>query len=562
MESLLRDTIFNGLKRKSTRKCSLWAENYRKIKGTPWSFRRAPWTREVHDINCDEWYAQKSAQMGFTETVMNVCFFSIDQLGQDVLYVLPTESPDATDFSVTRCNPAIEESEHLSSMFNQKNNVGLKQAGNCSLYIRGSRSRNSLKSVPVSKVILDEVDEFDQAAISLARERLGGNIHTTIAGISTPSIPDWGINKLFEDTTQDHFFFKCPHCSRFTELTYPECLVIQCDDHTYYSIESSLTSEQALSEFDIKDPSIRKSHLICKECHHPLDHESKQDWLYEGFWKSNFSNRNAKGFYINQLYSITQEPYKIAIHAIKAEDDVVEQKEFYNSKLGLPIIPKGSVITDENIQEAYSNYKNRSFLDRSSFLTIGVDVGTWLHCIVLKWQFDPSISDMNDAGFPQVAYIEKFSNFNEIIGLIKEIRPRGGVIDAQPERRSALTVARMFPGIIFTCFYNESRTREISSTNKNPLDPIDTITADRTSWLDQSLGRFRSGKIKIPMDTPKEFKDHLMNLVRSPERNQYGETIFRYKRRGDDHYAQALNYAELGLAVCSGIGAPKNIDWS
>ena len=41
----------------------------------------------------------KAAQIGYSEAVLNRTFFTLDVKKQDVLYVLPSQTPDASDFS-------------------------------------------------------------------------------------------------------------------------------------------------------------------------------------------------------------------------------------------------------------------------------------------------------------------------------------------------------------------------------------------------------------------------------------------------------------------------------
>ena len=160
-----------------------------------------------------------------TKVAINRAFYTLDFLQRDVLYVLPT-SLAASDFSKSRFSAAPANSPYLRSIFSDTNAVNLKRAGGNSLYIRGSRGRTNLKSIPVSELILDEVDEMDQQQIWLALERLSGQVHKRVWAISTPTIPNFGINKLYEGSDKSHFFFRCPHCNRLTELVWPDCIEI------------------------------------------------------------------------------------------------------------------------------------------------------------------------------------------------------------------------------------------------------------------------------------------------------------------------------------------------
>ena len=80
LEQLFVERLVSGLKRKSIISPSKWAEEYRKMGQPypgPWRFKFHPWLREMHDSKCPHNVGQKSAQMGYTETVLNIVFFYI-----------------------------------------------------------------------------------------------------------------------------------------------------------------------------------------------------------------------------------------------------------------------------------------------------------------------------------------------------------------------------------------------------------------------------------------------------------------------------------------------------
>ena len=123
---------------------------------------------------------QKAAQMGYSEVGLNRTFKAIDIDGQSVLYVLPNTKPDASVFSSSRFDVALELSPHVRDLFSSVQNVDHKRAGSASLYIRGSRSRAQLKSLPVGGLVFDEVDEMVQKNIILALERTSGQLEEDI----------------------------------------------------------------------------------------------------------------------------------------------------------------------------------------------------------------------------------------------------------------------------------------------------------------------------------------------------------------------------------------------
>ena len=518
-------SLLVGLTSKRAVRPDLWAETYR-IMGKPFpgpfTFDWHPWTREMLNDNSEECVGQKAAQMGFTESVgINRAFFTIDQLKQDVLYVLPTKTPDATDFSSGRFDPALERSPYLAQLFTNVNNVSLKRAGANSLYVRGSRARNALKSLPVGLIILDEEDEFDQEAIILVRERISGQIEGSrqIWHISTPSIPGNGVNVVFERSSKAHFFFRCPMCSRHIELVYPD--------------------------------SYTEAGYICTQCKQVIAENDKMSAIRQGEWVHAHPSK-IHGYQVNQMYS----PPQIISHA-KFKDSVelsytnaAEEQEFHNSKLGEAHIVSGYNVTSEHIEMCTKPYKMREHI--GGIITMGVDVGGELHVEIDQWHEHKSDSiDINDNMYPKLIFADTIKDFDDIDNLIYLFRPAMVIIDEMPDTRKALTVAQRYPGRVKLCHYGGQLNITVYE---------DRVSVNRTAWLDRSLGRIINRVMDIPMDTPDLWKQHVQHLVRRPLKDKNGNIIHQYVKTGDDHYAHARNYAEIGLACLEGGENQRMVD--
>lgn len=528
-----KTALTDGLHRNTLSIPSIWAERCR-IMGEPfpgpYSFKYHPWTKEMLNTNHDHCIGQKAAQMGYTEVMLNRAFYTIDQLRRGVLYVLPNLTPDAGDFSQSRFDPALELSGHLSNIFSDVNKVGLKRSGDVCLYIRGSKSRAQLKSLPVALVILDEADEMDQESVVLVNERLSGQIESQMWEISTPHIPHHGINFHYEASTKEFFAFPCPHCSKHINLTFPECLEIIGDDPT--------------------DPEVLKSFLKCPECNHKLDHELKSEFLSEGQWVAAHPGRIVRGFLINQLYSATVIPGKFAMMYLMSLSNPTYEQEFFNSKLGLPHIVAGARITEEHIDSCIGEFKN--FAKRSGNLpiTMGIDVGKHLHWRVSEWKPVRKGSDVNDTMRPKVLAFGKMlaegdAGFNELDSIIQMYRPNRMVIDALPERRSSQVFCDRFKGKATRCFYSHTVNSRSLSYNEEER----SVTVNRTAWLDQSLSRFRHEDIRLPLDIDKEYKDHQQALVRVYKQDKHGQDQSSYVGTAADHYAHAGLYEEVALKL-------------
>lgn len=509
-----------------------------------YTFKYHPWCRDIHDSKAQYNTAMKSAQMGLTEVAINVAFFTVDVLKRDVLYVLPT-AINASDFSKSRFNTALLYSDYLKQLFTDTNTVGLKQAGGVNLYIRGSRGDSNLKSIPVSVLVLDEADEMDQHAIQLAFERLSGQVHKTVWALSTPTIPKYGIHKMFVQGTQEHYIFKCPRCGRRTEFVWPDCIEI-CGE-------------------TITDPDVSRSFLKCKECKGRLEHKDKPLYLgKDAKWEPTFvCADDHRSFYINQLYSYTVSPAEIVLAHFRGIGDEAAHVEFHNSKLGLPFIPDGGQITEDEIDIAvrkHTKNDNRPKIGGQRLIVMGIDQGKWNHIVVVEFFTKGGGLDLNAKAVGKVLWEGKMpgDRFEDLDRLMREWQIRACVIDADPQINDARRFARRFPGYVYLCRYRRGVTgKEVQISEEDGSAPI--ITVDRTNWLDATMGRFHSNRIELPADLSLEFREHMKALVRTYEKDEVGNPKAVYMSTGPDHFSHALNYAEMALPLAAGVCSGSDI---
>jgi len=538
MKELFLQAINEGLTRHAMTDCARYAERVR-VMGLPyagpWSFKHHPWLREMHNPTSEIVIGQKSAQMGYTETALNRTFYMIDREKKNVLYILPNKSPDATDFTNARFAPALELSRHLRSLFTDINNVGHKRAGNANLYIRGSKAKAGLRSIPVQAIIFDELDVMDQDNIPLALERVSGQLTKSIFMLSTPTIPNFGINKYYVTSDQRNFFFRCPSCSRSINLEFPRNIEIVGDDP--YSQE------------------LEKTRLFCHLCKATLQHERKTDFLKHGTWVASRSS-TAAGYYINQLYSPTIKPYELARKYLNGLRNEAGEQEFYNSALGLPHVVAGSRLTDEIITACKAEHRNLTVPPAGYVVTMGVDVGKFLHVEIDLWTFSQVLGGVKSHAKLLAAL--KVDSFEALYELIERFKVSAVVLDMNPERQKARDFVVSLKGLAEMCEYpSGDRGKEIVV-----YDEENRIQVDRTAWLDVSLGRVRAKAISLPVDLPYEYTEHLKALTKFYYRDQHGNIKARYiKGTDDDHYAHARNYSEIAFArfvLRSGVSQAEN----
>lgn len=540
---------------------SRWAEK-RRVMGLPfdgnYSFKYHPWCRELHDTKATWNVSMKSAQAGFTEVGINIALHAVDVLKKNVLYVLPTEG-DAGDFSKSRFNPALDMSPYLKGVFTDTNNVGLKMAGNTALYIRGSGGKARLISIPAAVLILDELDRMDQEQIELALQRLRGQPEKKVWFISTPTAPGKGVSSEFNKSTQEHFRFRCPGCSRVDEFIFPDSLLI-CGE-------------------DMSDPDCYKSRLQCTMCKYEYKQEiGKNNFVLQddkmaalvntGFWEPTVKDTDPdrRGFKINQLYSYTVSPAEIAIDYFKSLTNNFAKQEFHKSVLGEPWIGENSQVTDQMLIDAVKQYNCKQLEiipgQPDRMITLGIDRGSWCHYVVAEW-FYPSFGvDINESAECRILDAGRFSEEdfpNVPKRLMHEWQIKACMVDREPGVQDARRFARAFPGYVWINKYIEGRSgKEMMIEDDGSYAPL--CKTDRTNWLDICLGRFYTRTIELPMDLPRSFGEHIKNIVRLYREDKHGKPEAYYDNfKLPDHFAHALNYAEMALPCAASIATNQNI---
>lgn len=556
LKKIFAERIATGLTRKTITTPSRWSEKYRIMGGEsfpgPWSFKYFPWTKEMHDSKAVKNIGQKAAQLGFTETVLNIVFFKMDVEGADCLYILPSKTPDATDFSASRFGAALELSPHIRGMYSDVNNIGHKRSSSCNLYIRGSQSKSGLRSIPVSFLVIDEMSIMNSDNISLAMERVSGQLEKQIWCISTPTIDNENINKEYNLSTKEHFHYKCPACSRWTELIFPDCVEIIGEDAA--------------------DPRVKESFYKCKECKVKIPYnlsesvrqnaDVKAAWFEKSMWIPSHADRDVRGFWIPQLYSMTVSPGEFVTSYFKGMTSAADETEFFNSKLGMTHAVSGARVDDHQIDKVKRSHKNGDEIPENGCITMGIDVGNTCHYEICQWYFPKEWT----ADHPERAICKvikqgktlKDIDFSQLDELMNKYNVQQCVIDSQPERRAAITFANRFYGRVKLCFYAKGISGKTINVQKDEIDHL--ITVDRTSWMDLSLGRFHNGTIRIPLDTDLEYKEHIKAPVRVYRKDKDGNQTGSYESgTKPDHYAHARNYAEIALPFVVSRGKSHNM---
>ena len=490
-----------------------WAESL-KLDGRPFRLQGHEYQRDMLTDDAPRQVFLKGAQVGVTSIQMVKTLHGLisGRYPQGVLYLFPSLG-DVQDFSRGRFNPLINDNEAISRHVQDTDTMGIKRIGGSMLYMRGARSTSkaggfkrsstALKSVPADRLILDERDEMADDMVDLARERLSHSEVKEEVHLSTPTIPDYGVDKLFQGSDQRHWFIRCGKCGGETclEIEFPACLEELADGRV-----------------------IR----LCQRCKDSEIHPRN------GFWKALYPDKakDMVGWRISQLNSIYVDPGEVL--RLYMDPPNGNMTEVMNSKLAAAHIAAENRLSPSEILALCGDQSIAEGDDGPCFL--GADIGNLIHCVIGKKHPDRGA---------EIVYIGTFLDWAHLGTLMRRFNVQRAVIDAMPEIRLSREFARSHGGKAFGCFYSEHQKGSFAWNEKER-----TVTANRTESMDSSHNEISAGNVLLPAlcDTVHEFSRHCSNVARVLQSDHdTGATRYVYIKTGPDHFRHAINYMFMAL---------------
>jgi phage terminase large subunit GpA-like protein len=225
---------------------SEWADAHRILSsvesGEPgrWRTDRTPYLREILDRLAptdptERVVVMKGSQVGGTEVSLNWVGYCIACSPGPILAVQPTVEMGKR-WSKGRLAPMIASTPALSQLVaparerDSGNTLAVKEFSGGVLVITGANSAVGLRSMPVQRLILDEVDAYPDDAddegdpVDLAVKRTSTFAsRRKILMISTPTIKGGSrIERAFLDSDQRRFWVPCPACGEFRVIRWAD----------------------------------------------------------------------------------------------------------------------------------------------------------------------------------------------------------------------------------------------------------------------------------------------------------------------------------------------------
>jgi len=466
----------------------------------------------------------KATQGGFTELEVLSSLWGMlyGHYPQGVLYLFPT-SDDVNEFSKSRFNPLITDNRtsigrYVKSGGKGTDTASLKKIRDSFLYLRGARlsqkisdinESSKLKSIPVDRVVFDEVDHMDDEVVSKALGRMGHSKVKQERYLSNPIVPGEGIDRLFQKSDQRHWFRLCG-CGHWTcaELEFPECVKVRKDGTGY---------------------------IACGKCGEPVPVWSGPD---TGKWVPQVPSNSdyMYGYRWSQLSSSFNDPAEILADFANPPDGNLA--DVYRLRLGLPYIPAEDRLTVSQVYDCCCN--DEQSVSHPGPCAMGVDVGIVKHVVIGTRSSDKQYD---------IFKVAAVSEWSDIHDLAKKFNVKSAVIDIRPYQDSAKMFQKQEPYSVFLCEYSNNPAYMRTWDTK-----LGVVKDYRTALFDETHRVVTTpGMLRIPRLSPaiKEFASQLCDSYKLLETNKRtGAREYRYKG-SNDHYRNALNYFVLAASRSS-----------
>lgn len=434
---------------------------------------------------------KKAAQIRATTTQLVKKIWGINHYKIDGITTLPTVA-DAHEISSNKINRLAAQNPCISRLVSSdKDTMAMKKIGNNMWSIRGTWIEKGAMMISSDWNDYDEVDASKQDVLEQYDTRLQHSRYKWRHFYSHPSSEGFGIDKLYTNSDQKHWFVKCGACKQEQYLSWPESI---CEERQVYQ---------------------------CKHCHSVLSDEMRRcgRWIYK-------QKHEVSGYWIPLLIC----PWVSAKEVIKY--NVEKSPEyFFNKVLGLAYVGSGNKVTWGVIQR---NINPEQYLPNDR-VVIGVDTGTTIWYVV---------GDRNG-----IFHYGSAKGYDEVEGFLKRWPNAIAVFDQGGDLIAPRKLQEKYPGRIFLCHYRSDRkTQQLITWGKDK--EAGNVVVDRNRMIQMVVDEFTDKRIPLH-GTEKDFYDyylHWANMYRVEEENALGVPVKRWERSGDDHLCHATVYWRIAIS--------------
>ena len=352
---------------------SEWADNFRvltSVSAEPgrWRTNRTPYLKEPMDRFTDPLIEKIvlcfGAQLGKTETELNMIGYALDQTSSPTMMVYPTDTI-AKFASDKRVQPMIKSVKSISDKFDENSKLLELDFNNGNyMVLVGANSPSSLSSRSIKYLFFDEIDKYPAFAgkeadpIKLATERTKTFVDKKIVMVSTPTVESGNIWQSYMDANErKQYYVPCPHCGvsqtlKFKQIKWPE-------EHN-----------------DNADMIRDTAYYECEHCGEHIYDKHKMEMLRSGEWRAvneSQSKVRSVSYHLSSIYSPWVTFGDVAYEFKNSKGTPATLMNFINSWLAEPWKSSKTKST-QNLEFTQSSYPCGVVPDKAVLLIASVDV--------------------------------------------------------------------------------------------------------------------------------------------------------------------------------------------
>ncbi|MDE2233297.1 MAG: phage terminase large subunit family protein [Patescibacteria group bacterium] len=434
--------------------------------------------------------ARKAAQVGFTTYEIIRSIWEAKRENIDIIYVLPT-ADDVKKFSGGKTNRIIARSPVLQELVKDKDSVEQKQIGEATIYYQGSWTERTALMISAKKLVVDELDRCKSEVVEQYDSRLQAVPNPRKAFFSNPSIPDFGISKIYEQSDQKKWHIT--HSCGETYVMDESCVDYEAEIYRCPKCEGEITDLERI----------------------------RGDWVATG-------DKNAKwsGYWIPLWIKPSATAAQIAEYKREKSPEY-----FANFVAGLPYVGGGDKVAASTITNCLSLTVNL----QEEPIIIGVDTGLPIHIVCANKQgfFYYDTLPMPTA---------KSSPYDDLENLLKRWKRSIIISDQGGDLIGIRELQAKYPGRVFLCYYRRDKSG-IQMIDWGRGDEYGRVVVDRNRMIQLFVDEMLDRRITFN-GTESEWQpyiSHWMNIYRvwvplPGEDRLTGRKEFRWERNGDDHF--------------------------
>jgi hypothetical protein len=505
-------------------------EKIKNEKGLPIQIERESnhfFLRQLYLDDSKKIVVRKPSQVGVSVWAVLTEFHAAKYWGINQIHTLPT-AHDVGVFVPDKVNQMIRMNPSIKAGIPEKevDAIAQKQFGKAFVYFKGTVSKRETFMLTSDRNTYDEVDRSNTQEIANYSSRLEGASSLGMERwISTPTMPGFGIDRIWDISDQKHWRFACGKCNTEQHMEWP----------------ANIDMENA--------------RYICSSCAAPL----KDNDIRNGEWRARFPEREISGYWITQMIAPWITPENIIKTYRECEDGINEMtlEYFYNHKLGQPYVSMESQIPAtlfyRNLTKGeHTEIKSVMGVDvqlRELYVIVGSEDGVY-GILILK----------DDSKYVETEGQQGISKWDRLQEIMDIYDVRYGVIDGGFMPNDVVKFARKNEGKIYVNWYKEDPKKmelvrfgeDVPFTQKQKDTNEDIkVLSDRNRMIDQLLESLKKGNIRFHFtqndERIQQLVEHSSRVYARIAPDRFGIEKREWVSTGKDDFLHALVYYLIAI---------------